>query len=114
MYRAKRAVRKNNRVRHAMDNKKQKTNRATGLQVHTVGGHFGVGVCGVVEDAAELLVLGGVLHEEELGVVVRQAVSAAELKTKRRKKWGGVKMNEKNEEHPAIHRACVLVHGTAK
>ena len=52
--------------------------------MHTVGGHFGVGVCGVVEDAAELLVLGGSFHEEELGVVVRQAVSGAELK---RKKW---------------------------
>ena len=82
--------------------------------MHIVGRHLGVAVCGVVEDAAQLLVLGGGLHEEELGVVVRQAVSAAELKRKRRKKWGGVKINEKNEEHKAIHRACVLVYGTAK
>ena len=79
------------------------------MQVHTVSGDFGVGVRGVVEDAVELLVLLGGLDEEELGLVVRQAVGGVELKRKRRKKgeeW-------ENEEHNAIHRASVLVHGAA-
>ena len=64
--------------------------RASTLQVHTVSGDIGVGVRGVAEDAVELLILLGGLDEEELGLVVRQAVGGAELKRKRRKKRGGV------------------------